>query len=176
MTRDETFRTLLTDHRAAVREFSDKANALTSNQWFVPRGEGKWTPAQETRHLIMAYEALARDLLEGKTLRLRGTPWKRRLWRLIGLWTVLWRNRLVMGVTAPRELRPPTESGSRDKLVALLNQRVAEFEAAVEFTRAKDPGRAITHPMMGALTLAHSLKFCAVHARHHANFLPSVAP
>jgi len=176
MSRDENYETLLVDHRAAVRDYTEKAKAVSSSQWFTPRAEGKWTPAEETRHLIMAYEALTRDLLEGKTLRLRGTPWKRRLWRLIGMWSVMWRNRLIMGVSAPRELRPVPERMSRDKLVPLLVQRVAEFEAAVEFTRAKDPQRTVTHPMMGALTLAHSLKFCAVHTRHHAAFLPSVAP
>jgi hypothetical protein len=173
--RDETYRELLADHRVAVREFTTKARAVGPKSWYVPRADDKWTPAQETRHLIMAYEALARDLLEGKTLRLRGTPWQRRLWRIIGLWTVLWRKRLIMGVTAPRETRPAEERGSRDTLIPLLEQRAAEFEAAVEFTRDKDPGRTITHPMIGALTLERSLKFCAVHTRHHANFLPSVA-
>ena len=176
MSHDETYTTLLADHRAAVREFTDKAGAVGAKAWLTPRAEGKWTPAQETRHLILAYQAITRDLLEGKTMRLRGTAWKRRLWRVIGMWTVLRRNRLIMGVSAPREVRPERETGSRDKLVPLLLQRASEFEAAVEFTRGKDPGRTITHPMMGALTLAHSLKFCAVHARHHANFLPSVAP
>lgn len=175
MAHDSTYDALLAEHRAAVREFTDKAGTLSTNLWFTPRAVGKWTPAQETRHLILAYEALTRDLLEGKTMRLRGTPWKRRLWRVIGLWNVLWRNRLVMGVTAPREVRPEAETGARDALVSLLRQRVSEFEAAVEFTRVKDPSRTITHPMMGALTLARSLRFCAVHARHHANFLPSVA-
>ena len=176
MSRDEVYETLLADHRSAVRAYTDKAKAVSSSQWFTPRAEGKWTPAEETLHLILAYEALTRDLLEGKTLRLRGTPFKRRLWRVIGMFNVLWRNRLYRGVTAPRELRPLPEKVSRDKLVPLFIQRVAEFEAAVEFTRSKDPQRTVTHPMMGALTLAHSLKFCAVHTRHHAAFLPSVAP
>ena len=175
MSRDGDFEVLLADHRAAVREYADKAKAVSSSQWFTPRAEGKWTPAEETRHLILAYEALARDLLEGKTLRLRGTPLKRRLWRVIGMFNVLLRNRLYRGVSAPRELRPLPEKAPRDKLVALFIQRVTEFEAAVEFTRAKDPNRTITHPMMGALTLAHSLKFCAVQTRHHAEFLPAVA-
>ena len=85
MSSDETFGSILADHRAAVREYTDRAKAVSSSQWFTPRAEGKWTPAEETRHLILAYEALARDLLEGKTLRLRGTPWKRRLWRAIGM-------------------------------------------------------------------------------------------
>ena len=169
------FAHLMADHRAAVHEYAERARAVTSSQWFTPRAEGKWTPAEETRHLVLTYEALTRDLLEGKTLRLRGTPWKRRLWRVIGMWSVLWRKRLPVGVSAPRELRPLPENTPRDNLIPVLSQRVSEFEAAVEFTLAKDPDRTITHPMMGALTLSHSLKFCAVHVRHHANFLPLVA-
>lgn len=176
MARDDSYQALLADHRAAVREFTDRVRAMDGARWLVPRADGKWTPAQEARHLVLTYEALTRDLLEGKTMRLRGTPFKRRIWRVIGLWTVLWRRRLIMGVTAPREVRPAPETTGRERLVPLLTRRVTEFEAAVEFTRAKDPSRTVTHPMIGALTLERTLRFCAVHARHHASFLPSVAP
>ena len=75
MALDGDFQRLMADHRAAVREYADKAGAITSSLWFTPRAEGKWTPAEETRHLVLTYEALTRDLLEGMTLRLRGTPW-----------------------------------------------------------------------------------------------------
>ena len=176
MARTDHYAELLADHRAAVQEFAAKARTVDAKVWLTPRAEGKWTPAQETCHLILVYQALARDLLEGKTMRLRGTVWKRRLWRIIGMWTVLRRGRLIRGVTAPREVRPILERRGSARLLPILLQRVSEFEAAVEFTRAKDPNRTITHPMLGGLSLTHSLKFCAVHTRHHADFLPSVAP
>lgn len=166
---------LLADHGRAIREFCDKADALSAAAWLAPRAEGKWTPAQETRHLILAYEALVRDLVEGRTMRLRGTPWKRRLWRAIGLASIRWRRRLPVGVTAPREVRPPWEAAPRDELLPLLQLRAAEFESAVARALRDDPGRTFTHPMMGPLSLTHSLEFCVVHVRHHAGFLPSVA-
>jgi hypothetical protein len=175
MARTDRYAELLSDHRAAVEEFAAKARAVNAAQWLVPRAEGKWTPAQEACHLILTYQALTRDLLEGKTMRLRGTPWKRRLWRLIGLTYVLRFGRLVRGVTAPREVRPMPERRGSARLIPVLLQRCAEFESAVEFTRSTDPERTITHPMMGGLSLAQSLKFCAMHTRHHASFLPSVA-
>lgn len=175
MSRGGEFERLLTDHRAAAEEFAAKARTVDAAHWLVPRAEGKWTPAQEACHLILTYQALTRDLLEGKTMRLRGTAWKRRLWRIIGLTYVLRVGRLVRGVTAPREVRPMPERRGSARLIPVFLQRCAEFESAVEFTRSTDPARMITHPMMGGLSLTQSLKFCAVHTRHHAKFLPPVA-
>lgn len=175
MPKADSLETLLADHRAAVCEFTEKAGALSAEGWLAPRAEGKWTPAQETRHLILAYEALLRDIVEGKPMRLRGTPWKRRLWRVIGLAHVRWRKRLPTGVMAVREVRPAWESAPSDELLPLLRQRASEFEAAVARMLDEDPSRTFTHPLLGPLSMTHSLEFCAVHVRHHARFLPPVA-
>ena len=169
------FTMLLDDHRAAVSEFADRAGAVSAAAWLTPRANGKWTPAQEARHLILAYEALTADLVEGKAMRLRGTPWKRRLWRLIGLTSILWAKRIPAAVTAPREVRPEWEPAQQATLLPLFRTRADEFENAIVRTQRSEPGRTLTHPMFGSLTLEHALKLSSVHTRHHANFLPSVA-
>jgi hypothetical protein len=175
MSRGEYFLTLLDDHRAAVREFAERAGAVVVGSWLTRRAEGKWTPAQETRHLIMAFEALTRDLLEGKPMRLRGSVWQRLIWRLIGMTSMLWLRRIPTAVSAPREVRPEAESAPQSVLLPLFRTRAEEFEAALLRTFREAPRRTMTHPMFGSVALHHAVRLSSVHTRHHTNFLPAVA-
>lgn len=154
-----------------MREFADKASALDATQWLTPRAEGKWTPAQETKHLILTYGAFLADLA-GTPMRLRGTPWKRRLWRWIGLPQILWRKRLPMGVRAPREARPEWESARAEELIPQLLDRAHEFDTTLARVSSTVPRRRVLHPMLGPLTLDQAVQLMSVHTRHHAAFLP----
>lgn len=176
MSRDEYFGSLMDDHRAAVREFDERAAVVAAAAWLTPRAEGKWTPAQETRHLILAFEALTRDLLEGKPMRMRGAPWKRRIWRAIGMTSMLWFRKIPAAVSAAREVRPESESAPQSELLPLFRKRAEEFEAALLRTFRDAPRRTMTHPMFGSVALDHAVKLSSVHTRHHAKFLPAVAP
>jgi hypothetical protein len=173
MTRARSIRDLLADHGAAVRDFVARAGAIRPIEWDVPRGDGKWSPAQETKHLALGYEAFARDLCGGTPLRLKGRWWQRRLWRWRALPTILATDRLPTGVRAPREVRPPERPGEQSTLIAELRARVAEFEAAVVNAERTEPRRRVTHPYFNTLTLPELVKLCAVHARHHLAFLPA---
>lgn len=163
---------LLEDHERAVQEFVDRANALAEAQWLTPRAEGKWTPAQETKHVILAYEAFVRDLNGDTPMRLRGNFWKRRLWRAIGLWQILWRRKIPVAVRAPREARPEWITASRGELLPELRRRAEEFDATVARVWHAEPARRLTHPMFGTLNLDQSMRLVSVHTRHHAAFLP----
>lgn len=163
---------LLRDHRAAVREYVERANTVGESRWLLPRAEGKWTPAQETRHLILAYEAFCRDLSGGAKMALRGTPLRRMLWRAIGLTSILWRKRIPVAARAPREARPEWESAPRSELVPRLEQCASEFDALFTRVWRAEPRRRVTHPFFGDITLDQSIRMSAVHTRHHAAFLP----
>lgn len=166
----------LKDHRAAVREFLDRAHALNDTQWLTPRAEGKWTPAQETRHIILAYESFRRELEGGTSMRLRGNPWKRRVWRWIGLTSILWRKRIPVAVKAPREARPEWESTPSTELLPQLLRRAEEFDAAFADKWRTEPGKRVTHYMFGSLSLDQAIQLVSVHTRHHAAFLPAGRP
>ena len=164
--------TLLTDHKLAVREYLDRASAVSPSRWLVERAEGKWTPAQETRHVILSYEALRRELNGEGKIRVRGTPLKRWIWRLVGLPQILWRKRIPIAVNAPREIRPEWEVAAASELLPALERLTLEFDNSFAQVWRTDPRRTLTHYFFGALTLDQAIRMLSVHTRHHAAFLP----
>jgi len=162
----------LVDHKAAVGEFIEKAGALNAAQWLTPRGEGKWTPAQETTHVILAYDSFLSQLNGGPPMRLRGTPWKRRVWRLIGLNSILWRKRIPVAVNAPREVRPEWEPAPAAELLPRLRRRAEEFDTVFASKWRAEPRSRVTHFMFGELVLDQAIQLMSIHTRHHAALLP----
>jgi hypothetical protein len=169
---DERWQELLDEHAASAREFVAKARAVAPAQWLVPRAEGKWTPAQETRHLILAYDALLKDALGAGKMRLKGNALKRRIWRLIGLTSILWRKRISVAARAPREARPEWEPAPASELLPIFESRVAQFAETIAQLQKHEPGKSFQHPYFGDLAIEQTLTFVAVHNRHHAKFLP----
>lgn len=170
--RSERLAALLEDHSAAVDEFFHRAAQVTSARWNTPRADGKWTPAQEVRHVTLAYEAFISELEGGTGLKLVGTPLKRALWRFLGLGSVLLRKRLPRGARSPREIRPPEGPYDQAGLLADFRDRSTRFEAIYRDVLAKNPEKRVSHPYFGALDLVDALKLAAVHTRHHAAVLP----
>ena len=165
---------LWADHRRAVAEFVELASAIPDEQWSVPRAEGKWTPAQEVAHIALSYATFARDLAGGTPMRMKGTWWQRRLWRLAAFSTVMRDGRLPGGVRAPREVRPPEETASRYELLMTLHENVALFELLWQRALTERPRRRVTHAYFGLLSLEEGLRLCAVHARNHARHLQTI--
>jgi hypothetical protein len=159
-------------HGHAVDEFFTRAAQVAPARWNVPRAPGKWSPAQEVKHVILAYEAFTRDLRGEASMKLVGTPFKRRLWRLIGLTSILWLRKIPRGARAPRESRPADGDMSQEDLLAELRARTEEFEDAFRSTWTSNRGKTVTHPYFGTLTLPQAIGMCTVHTRHHAQVLP----
>jgi hypothetical protein len=170
--RTPSMKQLLTDHAAAVRDFTARAAAVSPDRWNVERAPGKWTPAQEAKHLALGYETYVRDLRGGPTFRVKGRWWQRRLWRWRVLPQILDDGRIVHAARAPREARPPEQPGDQTELLGELDDNVAQFEAAVMDMQRSQPRRRVTHPYFSFLTLSQLVRFCTVHTRHHAAFLP----
>lgn len=162
----------IAEHRASVRELLEKAGALAGEQWLTPRAEGKWTPAQEVKHVLLFYEAFMRDLGDVQRLGLRGTPWKRRIWKLLGLTFIIWRKRIPVAVRAPREARPDWETTPALELLPRLQRRAEAFDSLFASKWITEPDRRVTHPFFGEITLDHAIQIAIVHTRHHAAFLP----
>jgi hypothetical protein len=162
---------LFDDHAAAVRECIDAARAVPDARWHQPRAPGKWTPAQEIRHLSLGYAAFERDLRGEGAMQLRGRWWQRRIWRAVALRYILRNGRIPRAAPAPREVRPPDGPGDRVSLIAEFEERVRSFETLLRETMAREPRRRVTHPYFNALSLEQLLRFGAIHTRHHAAFV-----
>ena len=169
---DRRLARLTGEHDLAVREFVTRAASIPPSRWQTPRAPGKWTPAQETRHVTLVYEEFLRQLADGPPIRLRGTPLKRLLWRAIGLTSILWFRKIPAAVNAPREIRPETEERSADAVLAELEDRVRRFNLTFDGAWRTMPRRTLQHPLFGRVSLDQSIRFLTVHTRHHAAFLP----
>lgn len=167
------FNHLLAEHGTAVREFRERAQAVAAEQWDVARAPGKWTPAQEVKHIALALEAFARDLRGEGKLRLKGKWWQRRLWRLTAFRTILRTRRIFRAVPAPREVRPPEHPGDQSSLTAEVQHRWNDLESLLIEMHRANPRRCVTHPYFGDLSLHDLVRFSIIHVRHHAAFLPS---
>jgi hypothetical protein len=166
----------LREHRAAVEAFTECAAAIPPARWGEPRAPGKWSPAQETEHVFLSYEAGAADLGGGEQLRLQ-LPW----WRALPLrWLVLPRilrtGRFPPRAPAPRVFRPRVARGTQGELVRLLRERAAAFEAALVSTHAATPARRVMHPYFGPMSLRQMLRLLTVHTLHHARVLAGQGP
>lgn len=122
---------------------------------------------------MLAYEAFIRDLEGGAPLRLRGTALKRRLWRWVGLSSILWRQRIPVAARAPFETRPEWETAAADDLLPKVQRLADHFHSVFARTWRTEPRRRVTHPMFGLLTLDHAIRLLSVHTRHHAALLPA---
>lgn len=168
--------TLVREHRDAVAHFVARAGLVGADRWLTPRAEGKWTPAEETRHVILTYEAIVADLRDERRMASRGGGLRRLVWRAFGLTSILWLRRIPRPVPAPREVRPAEERGSRDELLATLARAVADFEDVFASTWRDRPRKVLAHPYFGNITLRQAMTLMTVHTRHHAAFLPPAGP
>ena len=164
----------LREHRSAVEAFAAAAAAVPAVRWREPRAPGKWSPAQETEHVLLAYDAAAADLAGDASGRLQLPRWQATLLRWLVLPRILRTGRFPRNAPAPRALRPRVDRGTQAEHVALLRERAAAFEAALVACQAASPSRRVMHPYFGAMALAPVLRLVTVHTRHHARALAAM--
>jgi len=168
---EERWAAALADHAAAAAAFAARAAALSPAQWREPAAPGKWSPAQETQHLVLAYEVVLRELRGGRGMRPQVGAWNRTLLRWLVKPRILRTGRFP-AAAAPREIRPPDRLPDQAPAVARLGRHAGEFAAMMERTRAATPGRRLTHPYFGWLSLEEAMRFFELHVRHHTARLP----
>jgi hypothetical protein len=150
--------------RAALDAFIATAASLAPESWNAPRGSDKWSPAQVSEHLRLAYATIRSELAGQAGFRIRTKPWQRWLLRFTHLPRILRTGRFPAGVPAPREIRPAAGPYDRDQLLSALREEGELFAQAVA---AAPAASAITHPFLGRLALRDGVRFSAQHIRHH---------
>jgi hypothetical protein len=167
MTRESRWRDAIALHALAAAEMADAAAAVRPERWTMPRGAGKWSPAEEVQHLILAYDVLLRELRDGSGMTVLTPPVRRWFLRLALLPWLLAGKPFPRGVRAPREVRPGLPEGTQEDVIARFRDRAAEFVAEISAAREQRPRTRLTHAYLGKLDLHQALRFCAQHIRHH---------
>jgi len=162
-------------HHEGLDAFLRHAKALSALQWETPRAPGKWTPAQETAHLALAYGAFAAAMRGGPPLKLRLPEARALELQRTVLPRILEGQGFPAGAKAPAESRPPDRPGDQDLLLSQLSVAGHAFaSASVEAWLAAPDGR-VVHPYFGPLRLTDLLQLLSAHLQHHARYLPPLS-
>jgi hypothetical protein len=161
---------LTADHRAALDQFLATARQLPPTSWARPLGQGKWSPAEISSHLIASYRIMRTELAGGQGMALRLRPLRRWLLRHSMLPRILRGEPFPVGARAPRETRPTADFAALPDALEILTQ---EANTLVEelTTRASHGRVCLTHAYFGRMSARQSLQLLAVHTRHHARQL-----
>ena len=164
---DQRWQAAAREHEAAVRAFVETAEQLPPERWNAPVAPEKWSPAQITEHLALAYEAMMRELSGGGAMAPRAAGWQQRLLRWFLLPHILFHRKFPSGARAPRETRPA--EGNPDQAAALARLRDVADRAQRELIETERRGtkQVMTHPYFGAISALRALRFSAVHVQHH---------
>ena len=155
------------EHQTALAAYLEAAGRLSDEAWMRPWAPGKWTPAVITEHLAMAYRVSVQEARGGPAMRLKLTPFYRRVLRTFLLPHMLFHRTFPRGARAPREVRPETEGPPREQALVELRVLGEEFEREVERARARGLQH-LTHPYFGAIELTRAMRFASLHVEHHA--------
>lgn len=172
---DPAWKAALSLHAEAVNDLARSAGELAPDLWAAPLGPGRWTPAQVVVHLTLSYEALLHELGGGEPMRMRTRAWQRAILRFTLRPRILAGSFFPHGIRSPREVRPPDEAPERAAAVARFRERAGALVAALERARRGGERVRLTHPYLGRMNAAESLRFCAAHIRHHQAQLPAAS-
>jgi hypothetical protein len=165
---------LIEENRAVVREFVLRAGALTPEQWITKHAPDKWSPAQQTAHVILTHRGFTAEVREGPEVDRRTfSASDPELIRSV-LPRILLGHWFPSGGTSPASALPTEFPGEQDTLLSELVRSAIEFEDALQSAAVVRPDRHARHPFFGALTLSELLRFNVEHTRHHLGFLPDV--
>jgi hypothetical protein len=153
-------------NRRAVAEFVAAAVDVSATRWMEPRSPGKWSPAQITEHVAIAYE-IAGEIVDG-TADIPGRKparFVRPLIRMLVHATVLRTGRFYKSKT-PVAYEPSSRSEAQHVLCDRLQRASDAFEQ-----KARDKVGAgvnvLQHPYFGRFRIADLVTLQAHHARHH---------
>ena len=169
---DARWQAVVEEHQVALAAYLDTAARLSDDAWNRPWRADKWTPAQITEHLILTYRVFIDEVNGGAGMKLKLTPFRRRVLKLFMLPHMLFHRSFPRGAPAPRELRPGAEPPFPPRAEALERMRALGEQFEQEATRARARGwKHVTHPYFGLMDLVRGMRLCAVHMEHHTRQL-----
>lgn len=159
----------LDEHELVLRAYLAHAVAVPGAKWTVARAPGKWSTADLTLHLALAYESGIPDG-PGPAMRLVSSPASAWLARTFYLPLMFATRTFPRNAPAPREVRPDSIIASttpRGELLARLDASAAATARALRAAADTRPQVRIMHAYFGALTPLPALRLLSAHTRHH---------
>jgi DinB superfamily len=158
------------ENQRSVTEFLVAAREIEPSAWGREAAPGKWSPAQVTEHVALAYER-TRELLTRPPGR--GIP---RLFRLLirhfYVRPILKNGRFPSKAKAPKPFQPSGAPPLAEALCARLEAAAHGLEE--DFEGQISAGKEILdHPVFGRVNLVDALRFQAIHTAHHRRQLPT---
>jgi hypothetical protein len=154
------------EHRRVVGAYVARVKAVPDDQWTLPMTGRTWSAAEETLHLIKAYEL---PLGDGR-MRMKVKPFVSWILGTFYLRFLLWRKTFHTGARAPSEVRPDGEEAksiSKDELIVRLVRTAEDAAAALHDASEKRPDFRLVHAYFGKLTPLTGLRMLNAHTRHH---------
>jgi DinB superfamily len=155
---------------SAEKEFSNYCSSLSDEQFFY-QPEGKWSPAQQVRHLITATNmARLPFILPGFMVRLfAGKPNRRSRTfdELVDKYKLkLEKGGRASGRYVPKPIHP---AYGKEKLISQFTKAIGEFISALKKNKDETmPDNFIApHPLLGKITLRELCYFTIYHTHHH---------
>jgi hypothetical protein len=170
---ERRWRAAADEHQAALAAYLDAAARISDEAWMQPWAPGKWTPAVITEHLAMVYRTFVQELRGGGGMRMKMTPFRRRLLKTFLLPHMLFHRTFPRSAPAPREVRPVGDGLPREQALAELRVLAEEFEREGERARAAGVQN-VTHAFFGPIDLTRGMRLAAVHIEHHTRQIASV--
>lgn len=165
------------EHERELEALVARIRRLSPDRWQRPRASGKWSPAEETLHIILAYELARTAADEGRTMRMLVSPSRARLLRWTLLPLMLATGWFPTGVTSPREVEPGREDAaalSREGAVDRLRTAAEAAASALASAGRRSSHPVVTHAYFGPLSARRALRLLSAHTRHHRRRLARV--
>jgi hypothetical protein len=161
----------------AERSFHSYCSSLTDEQFFH-QPEGKWSPAQQVKHLIKATDTarLAFTLPKFMVRLVGGKP--NRASRTYDELVAKYKLKLEQGGKASGRYIPKTIPASygKEKLLLAFTRAMDKHARAVKNNWKEDqPDRYLApHPLLGKITLRELCYFTIHHTEHHLSSIRSM--
>lgn len=162
------------EHDAVLVDFITHVQRVQPHHWWLSTKTGKWSPAEEALHVVIAYEigtgAAAAPNGEGG-MRMLVSPERAWLSRQFLLPLLLMTKRFPRGAKAPAEVVPSLPEAATLTVAALAARLVTAASDAVRSLRASDERtttpRRFVHAYFGPLDPLTTLRLLSAHTRHH---------
>lgn len=169
----------LEEHDQVLAEYLTRLRSVPMERWHEPAAEGKWSPAEEALHLVLAYEIGITGCTGGSGMRLMVPPAWAWLSRTVMLPVILRTRSFPRGARAPREVRPASLDArgmTKGVLEARLRQVATDAAQAIRAADERRPMPRLVHAYFGPLTPLTTLRLLSAHTRHHARLRIRMTP